>query len=62
MGYILGYMHYKYEKLMSTGGIAVKYMWHKTDEEALKHYDWYEFVEITYPKRHKRRVKPNQHF
>lgn len=59
--HLFGYSYYKYEKLLSTGGIATKYMWHKTDDEALKHYNWYEFAEIIYPQKHKRRVRPERH-
>lgn len=56
---LLGYKLYEYTKIPAYGNLIVKRMWHKSDEEALKHYDWYEFVEdITL--KPKRRIKPKK--
>lgn len=57
---LIGYKLYQYEKILSVGGIARKTMWHKNDKDALKEYRHYDFVEIIYPPRHKRKFCINQ--
>jgi type IV secretory pathway VirB6-like protein len=52
---ILGYKKYKYTKILSHG-MRDNFMFHKTDEEALKHFTHYEFVEVIKP--YKKVIKP----
>lgn len=51
----LGFKKYKYTNITGCGMLDI-YMFHKTDDEALKHYKHFEFVEQVEPAY--KRIKP----
>ena len=57
--YIFDQRLYKYTKIRSYGATIVRTKWCKSDEEALTHYDRYEFVECIYPVKHEKKIKPS---